>query len=148
MTVVALPQPREGIAGRSRPDDAALQSQELSVIIGRLTTRLYRASIGPSENQRQLFEQLTHPQPGDLVVIADAFASRNDLDSQDKAVGYLLAIREEWAQTDEVWAAEEAVEDEGDRLIEDHAVYVQYGPAVIDVCRWTNCQVLTAEDRP
>jgi len=62
-------------------------------------------------------------------------------------MGYFLAEREEWAQTDESWGSFKAGEveagyevSEEDRIT-DKASYIQYGPNPEDVCRWTNCRV-------
>lgn len=147
-TTRVLPQPHEGIRGVLRAQDPLLVNQDASDLALRLGYRLYAASLNATPNARALYETMTNPRVGDRVIVQDAAWMRDDAD-RFRAVGYLIARREEWGTTDEDWDAQKAGDSaliDADRYAELRAWYVQYGPNPVDVCRWTNCTVLTLEE--
>lgn len=147
------PQPREGITGTPRTDDDLLDLDDRAVarrlLMAGTAQAIYTAVLvgNPAPRVAALYERMSEPQPGDLVMELSSRGRRRsgqDVDTTIKALGILIAHREEWASTDEEWAAEAAEyghDPVADRAT-DHAWYVQYGPAAEDVCRWTNCEFL------
>lgn len=147
MSVQTYPQPHEGVTGTQRADD--LLSLEESAIPVREMLRgmafhLQAATLvgSPAPVVSRIYQRITHPQPGDVVVVQDSRYMGED--SRIKGFGILLTERREWWTTDEEWEREKAEDygaTDGERMT-DHAWYVQYGPSPKDVCRWTNCTLL------
>lgn len=99
--------------------------------------------FNPAPIVERMYERLSNPRPGDMVLeLSSRFPSR-DRDTRNKGFGRLVLVREEWWETDEEWRALLADEDSGlteeDRS-KDTAWYVQYGPD--HICRWTNCMFM------
>lgn len=144
----AWPQPREGISGTDRDDwllsldERAIAHREaLIAMAAHLRTAILVGN--PAPVVRRMSERVSHPQPGDLAVATEVLHGRRDPDDRLKGFGILLARRREWCSTDAAWAAQclrngwdPAAEE---RLAED-AYYLQYGPAAVDVCRWTDSE--------
>lgn len=153
------PQPHEGVFGirRTRDDLLALDEAAMQrrVVILRIATELWRAALNGAhtESGRALYEQMTNPKMGDLVVETVGMQTPFGLDSNGDAravscFGILLGQRTEWACTDEKWQeyqAEAEVEgctlSEAERVTE-RAAYVQYGSGPEDICRWADCSVI------
>lgn len=145
------PQPRQGITGVARTDDDLLALDDKAIarrllMIG--TARALHSAVlvgNPAPKVAEMYARMTDPQPGDLVLETTSSSRRGSTDTQIKGFGILIAHREEWASTDEEWAAEiiddPTIDADRDRF-HDHAWYVQYGPAATDVCRWTNCEFI------
>lgn len=138
------PHPHEGISGTNREGDP-LMTVEGSLVATDMMRLLHQAVLVGQQAPivREMYDRMYAPQIGDPVVVLDAIYRRDD-DTKNKGVGYLIADREDWAQTDEQWQAELAEDPslaEGGRHKE-RAWYVQYGPEPVDVCRWSNCTVL------
>lgn len=156
MSTMTYLQPHEGVIGTDRTDDWLLSLDDQAVahreVIRALVGHLRTATLvgNPAPVVQRMYERISHPQPGDLVIEESTFY-RPDPDVRLRSFGVLLLHRDEWWQTDDEWQA--AVEEERrwyeehDALGEydpssrprDHAWYVQYGPHPGDVCRWTNC---------
>lgn len=142
------PQPHEGIVGVDRSGDWLLSLDENATAhrdaILVVSHHLYRACLvgNPAPNVERMYGRITHPEPGDLVFVQDGAPSR-DVATRTKALGFLIAHRQEWWETDAEWAATKAKHEvpDADRMT-DHAWYVQYGPNPISVCRWTNCTLI------
>lgn len=148
------PQPYEGITGVDRSDSWLLSLDENATahrdaILG-LAYHLYRACLvgNPAPSVTRVYERITNPRPGDFVFVRDGASSR-DVATRTKALGYLIAYRQEWWETDEEWATTRAEYErhDSDRAT-DHAWYVQFGSNPEAVCRWTNCAVLVAPTDP
>jgi hypothetical protein len=92
-------------------------------------------------------DRIRQPEPGDLVVeTSRVIYGRCDLDTRIKGFGILLAKRREWHSTDEQWAdecAREGWDPAAEERMTDTAIYIQYGSAAIDICRWENADVIT-----
>lgn len=156
MSAPTWPQPHEGICGTDRPgwllslDEEAVPFRDAIIILAR---HLDTATLvgNPAPVVKRMSDRMRHPQTGDLVVTNMAQVTR-DPDTRLKGLGVLIQPeRREWAETDAEWAAfcaeEIALSPEPETLAlitseenrgTDTAFYVQYGPAAIDVCRWTN----------
>jgi hypothetical protein len=138
-------QPHEGVTGIERAGDPLL-TESGALLATELMGMLYRAVLvgNPAPKVREMYERINAPAPGDAVVVFDAIYFKN-ADHKFKGTGYLVAVRAEWATTDEEWAAardeDESLTD-ADRFVEREAWYVQYGPEPVDICRWSNCKVL------
>lgn len=149
---MTLLQPHEGIVGTDRAGDLLLSLEEANVhvrdLVAHLAYKLYRATLvgQPAPRIAELHTRMTAPVPGDLVLVIDSIYAC-DLDTRVKGLGYLVARRAEWWTTDEVYAAELAEDPDVERLVERDAIYVQYGPAAADVCRWVNCTVVAAPSK-
>lgn len=150
-TKARYPQPREGITGTERTDDDLLSLDDKAVprrllMLG-TASALYAAVLvgNPAPVVAKMHDRMRKPQPGDLVMEVGVQFRKSDPDSQIKGFGILIDHRKEWMSTDEEWAAEVAnepgIDPVRDRFADD-AWYVQYGPHVEDVCRWTNCDFL------
>ncbi|HWB34526.1 MAG TPA: hypothetical protein VHA75_00725 [Rugosimonospora sp.] len=150
-----MKQPHEDIRGASRSDyllsldEQAVAHRDALIAMAK---HLKSACLvgNPAPVVQRMYERITHPQPGDLVVEATTLY-RADPDTRIKSLGILVEHREEWWTTDEQWEADKAEDGtltEDDRLT-DHAWYVQYGPDPEDICRWVNCDfiVLPIEQR-
>jgi hypothetical protein len=97
----------------------------------------------PAPVVARMGERLRSPVVGDLVV--ETSTRRRQTDLRIESMGYLLATREEWYDSEADWAAlieEYPEEDTDDNRSTDTAWYVQYGPDPRDVCRWVNCSFL------
>lgn len=142
-----MKQPHEDIKGSPLSDDL-LSLDEKAVahrdaLIG-MARLLHKACLvgDAAPVVVRIYDRLTKPQPGDLVVGMSAMYSR-DGDHRLKGLGILLEKRVEWMETDEEWA--ELVADEEadtDERFTDEAWYIQYGPNAEDVCRWTDCMFI------
>lgn len=145
------PQPREGITGTVRDEDDLLSLDEKAIprrmMMANLAMCLHSATLvgNPAPVVARMYDRISHPQPGDLVVETSRFY-RQTLDVE--AFGILLAHRDEWAQTDDEYAKDFAEnlngeQDDGWRGVEHNVHYVQYGPQPDDICRWVNCSFIT-----
>lgn len=147
-TAARYPQPREGVAGTERTEDDLLALDDKAIarrlmMIG--TARaLHSATLvgNPAPKVAEMSARMRNPRPGDLVL--ELTNRRQDVDTQIKGFGILVEHRNEWASTDDEWAATCAEDPDvrADERFHDHAWYVQYGPAAEDVCRWTNCEFI------
>jgi len=148
-------QPYEDIVGIDR--DNWLLSLDMRAVAHRdalrvLAHHLHTACLvgNPAPNVQRMYERITRPQVGDLVVEISSFYRRRSLgddawlDHRTKALGILLEHRREWWQTDEEWQREITEDPDlaDDGRVTDDAWYVQYGQAAADVCRWTNCDFI------
>ncbi|MFI5473190.1 hypothetical protein ACIA6D_23485 [Streptomyces cacaoi] len=149
-TIRRYPQPREGITGIERTEDDLLSLDDKAVarrllMIGTAKALNTATLVGnPAPVVADMYARMCDPQPGDLVMERGVPFRKSDPDGQIKGFGILIAHREEWASTDEEWAATCAEDPDvrADERFHDHAWYVQYGPAAEDVCRWTNCEFI------
>jgi hypothetical protein len=147
MSVQTYPQPREGVVGIERTDDLlSLEDSAIPVreMLRGLAFHLHTATLvgDPAPVVQRMYQRITHPQPGDVVVVQDSRYMGED--SCIKGFGILLAERREWWTTDEEWEREKSEDygaTDGERMT-DYAWYVQYGPNAQDVCRWVNCSLL------
>lgn len=166
-------QPHEGIAGTSRDDDL-LSLEDAAIphrmaIMGVANCLRKAVMVGqPAPIVQRMSERMRDPQPGDLVMEESTIWSR-DQDTRIKAFGILIEHREEWWETDEVWAKMVEEERTGheeflrgpyaqpgdadepwepDERRTDHAWYIQYGPKATDICRWVNCSFVTIPTDP
>jgi hypothetical protein len=143
---MSYPEPHEGITGVARAGDGILESESASSLAAVLASHLHRATLvgNPAPMVAEMNRRMLSPQPGDRVVVLDSMF-RQDPVTRFQGVGHLVAVREEWASTAAQWAAEMeddlSLTDEA-RWIERNAWYIQYGPEPVDICRWTNCQVI------
>ncbi len=148
-------QPHEDIVGIDRDD--WLLSLDLRAVAHRDALRamahhLHVACLvgNPAPNVQRMYERISRPQIDDLVVESSSFYRRRSLDDaawldhRTKAFGILLEHRREWWQIDEDWQREITEDPDlaGDGRMTDHAWYIQYGQAAVDVCRWTNCDFI------
>jgi hypothetical protein len=139
-------QPHQDMIGEDRPDDPVLTMTEGGRKVLATTAYVLYAGLLFS-NQRTprseaMFQKVTHPRPGDYVVVRD-IVGRWRPDDLRHGVGIFLGDRTEWWTTDEQWEADKAEDEyltEADRMV-DHAWYVQYGPDARSVCRWVNCEL-------
>jgi glycine cleavage system aminomethyltransferase T len=154
-----LPQPHESVQGidRTRDDLLSLEGPALRrrVVMMDLAHALWKAALNGAhtESGRALYERMTNPRMGDLVVETTGMRhpGRADRDGSKSALhsfGIMLGERTEWACTDERWReyVEEAHE-QGEELpdssrVSTEAVYVQYGPKADDICRWVNASII------
>lgn len=120
-------------------DEAALARRDL--MIGMMQVLIQASMVGsPAPNTAAVWERISSPQVGDLVVEHSVRYSSNP-ENRMHGFGILLGHRNEYTDTPDGWAtllADGAVGPEDTRTVE-HAWYVQYGPSADDVCRWTNC---------
>jgi hypothetical protein len=149
MTTVTYPQPREGITGTERTEDDLLALDDKAIarrlmMIGTARALHSATLVGiPAPKVAEMYARMRDPRPGDLVL--ELTNRRQDVDTQIKGFGILVAHRDEWASTDEEWAQAvtgDADLDPVDDRFHDHAWYVQYGPSDGDVCRWVNCDFI------
>ena len=152
MSDLRWPQPHQGITGTDRDDD--LLSLDMRAVAHRdaliaMARHLSAATLvgDPAPVVRAMSDRIRHPEPGDLVVeTSRVIYGRCDLDTRIKGFGILRASRREWYSTDEQWAAE--CEAEGwdvatEERTTDTAIYIQYGSAAADICRWENAEVMS-----
>jgi hypothetical protein len=149
-TTTRYPQPHEGITGTARTEDDLLGLDDKAIVrrlmmIGTAKALRTATLVGnPAPVVAEMWVRMRDPRPGDLVMESSTPFRRSDPDAQIKGFGILIDHREEWASTDEEWAATCAEDPDirEDERFHDHAWYVQYGPAAEDVCRWTNCEFI------
>lgn len=148
--MTTYPQPHEGVRGVDRTDTLlSLENSNLTTreLLRGLSRCLSSATLvgNPAPVVERMGERLRNPQPGDLVVEMSAMYGPGNISRAIQGLGILIVDREEWWHTDEEWSVELAAEHYGpeDARPADHAWYIQYGPAAIDVCRWTNCSFTT-----
>lgn len=149
--MTSYPQPHEGVAGVERTEDDLLSLDDKAVsrrlLMAGMAQATYRATLvgNPAPSVAQMWARMKEPRPGDLVMETTS-RFRGDPDTTIKGFGILVVHREEWASTDQDWAAEVArepgIDPIRDRFHED-AWYVQYGPQPEDVCRWENCDFVS-----
>lgn len=146
-------QPWEGVDGRDRQGDDLLSLEDEAMprrlIMVQMADALVKASLvgNPAPNTREIYDRISTPRPGDLVVEA---TRRRDPDRAYRGFGILLAHRQEWASTDADWAAyldaERLASPDGtvfdDERLKEDAWYVQYGPGHRDICRWENASFI------
>lgn len=150
-TEIRYPQPREDIVGTDRTEDDLLSLDD-KAIARRLmmmgTARALHSAVlvgNPAPKVAEMYARMTDPRPGDLVAEVTSFFRTRDIDTKIKGFGILIDHREEWASTDEEWAATIAEDPDlnaDEDRFHDHAWYIQYGPAAEDVCRWVNCEFI------
>lgn len=144
-----MKQPHEDVRGVQRDSDL-LRIDEESVphrdALIAMARHLQSATLvgNPAPLVADMYQRITHPQIGDLVVETAALYRWRKPDDRLKSLGYLLEHRTEWCHTDAEWAAAvaEGPWDEEDNRPTDHAWYVQYAPNPEAVCRWVNCSFL------
>ncbi|MFD3523860.1 hypothetical protein [Streptomyces sp. NPDC058653] len=145
------PKPREGVTGTERAEDDLLAIDDKSIARRLLTIgtvdALYAACLvgNPTPKVADMYARMTAPRPGDLVMELSTLRRKREPDSLIKGFGILVDCREEWASTDEEWAAETASDQDLDPIrdrMTDRAWYIQYGPNAEDVCRWVNCEFI------
>jgi len=119
--------------------------QTLRQQVVRVARQALDADLPPTE-RRRIWDRMIHPGPGDLVVEV-ATSHRVTQPGFDplasdwyRGVGFLIAVRDEWAHTADEFAAgrDEWGYGPDERPVERRVFYVQYGPAPVDVCRWVN----------
>lgn len=137
--------PHVGVRGDARDADdfpAGVYKAE----VGRLASLLWTMTLvgNPSPAVREQHSRMRSPRTGDRVVVLDATYGAQP-ERLAKAVGYLVGRRDEWTETDEEWEASIADEFDDQERFAEPAWYVQYGPNAGDVCRWTNCNVVSIE---
>jgi len=140
-------QPHEGVNPEQRKKDPILSSPANSILIGRLAQELKKTRLMAGREFYPAYERMIKPEIGDLVVITDQIRRKNQPDAEmHKAVGYLVARREEWWSKDASWEQSKLndpfLTDEM-RMVEPDAIYIQYG--YHHVCRWVNCEVIRVE---
>lgn len=139
---MTLPEPFEGIVGTSRIDDPLLSLDDafepFRYAIMRLATNMLDSHLQYGD---PWFNRLSRPEIGDLVIETSRGGGTIRRDPEHRAFGYLIARREEWAETHAERAAhlEQNPDDDTERW-RDTGWYIQYGPDPTDVCRWTNCR--------
>jgi len=162
---VDWPQPYEGIHGTDR-DDWLLSLDERAIphrdALLAMAGHLRSATLvgHPAPLVEDMGRRIEHPQPGDLVAEATSAMYKRrrgpeGLDDRIKGLGILLARRHEWSVTDQEWERfcdeERAVStDPGvlelitslDNRTHEDVIYIQYGPAAVDIARWANAEVI------
>jgi hypothetical protein len=130
--------------------DAFLSLDEDAVPLRRLLMGVAEAQrdaclVGhPAPRVAWMWERMSHPQAGDLVVETSAFRT-----APAYGLGYLVRHCREFFMTDTEWAAEvaewgyEAALDLHGRRPSEETWYVQYGPRPVDVVRWENATLMT-----
>ena len=140
-----LLEPHEGITS-TRRDGQPLVTKAGQQVAITVMPMLWSAALVGNQAPRvvELYKAMQEPKAGDGVVVLD-FAYRPEFD--ERTVGYLVAHRErEWGTSAEQWekdCAEDSFLTEEDRWVEQDVYYIQYGPNPLDICRWTNCKVLS-----
>jgi hypothetical protein len=148
------PDHHEGVPGRQLDDDLLSLDERAAahrVATMALCRHLQRATLvgNPAPIVRRMWDRLTRPEVGDLVV--ETTLGLQFTREHTRAMGYLLAAREEWYESAAEWAIFEAEYPEDayeDNRATDDAWYIQYGPNPGDVCRWTNCEFMTVPIDP
>ena len=154
--MLILLQPHEGVVGADREDwllDLDMRALPHRDALASLAFHLQTASCvgNAAPNTKRVWDRISKPQVGDLVVEYTYWFPNRDVDHRAKSLGILVEKRVEWACSDEEWARWEAEDPEaydGERPVERDAWYVQYGSAAADICRWTNCMFLAVPIEP
>lgn len=148
-------QPREGVRGKEltgdmadllRLDTDAVSARNALAAMARHLDVACRVGH-PAPIVRDMADRIRNPRPGDLVIESTrGWSPRADPDTRLKALGILLLSRTEWGTTDEEWR--QYLQDWPGADMHEHrgttdVTYVQYGPAVVDVCRWANCSFIS-----
>ncbi|AYD81388.1 hypothetical protein SEA_JUSTBECAUSE_233 [Streptomyces phage JustBecause] len=159
LTESSWPQPHENVRGVDRTRDDLLSLEGPAVrrraVILTIAYQLWQATLrgAHTEQGRAAYDRMDNPRMGDLVAELGT-ARRPRCETQDEknsmveGFGIFLGEREEWTCSHEEWRADvERSRQEGEAYtLEDRAtvkaMYVQYGPAAQDVCRWVNCSVM------
>jgi len=148
---IALPQPWEGINGTARDSDDLLSLEEEAMPRRRrmvmMALLLRKATLVGNQAPvvRSMYERMSDPQPGDLVV--ETTTSWRP-DGGYRGFGILLGHRREWCTKDEAWAAYLAENPDDDERLADHYWYIQYGPGERDISRWEDCRFIAVPDDP
>lgn len=137
----SLLQPYEGIYGAFRDnfllslEDEATEHREALM---RMAKHLRAALLTghPAPIATRIWEQVSKPEPGDLVV--ETTRALHSLDHQ--GFGILLAHRTEWAESDKARAQYDYPGEERPR---EDVWYVQYGNGHRDIARWQDCEFMT-----
>lgn len=145
MSAAGYPDHHAGVRGEARGDDPLLTTDG-SLVAARLMWALQRATLvgNAAPIVTSMRNRMDAPVVGDAVVVIDATFWGNS-DAKHKAVGYLVAKRAEWLSSQAEWDREvgkDGALSDRDRVVERAAWYVQYGPNPVDICRWTNCDVV------
>jgi hypothetical protein len=146
-----MKQPREGITGVERDPADYLLTVSGKAALTAIYPALYGALLHKAafdSRGPEVFDRMHAPQVGEQVFVMDTMYAK---ELSHESTGYLIEHRAEFGTTDEEWLAELAYEETltaEDRYIEQNVWYIQYGPHAVDVCRWTNCTVLTIPARP
>lgn len=165
LTEASWPQPHENVRGIDRTRDDLLSLEGPAVrrraVILTMTYQSWQATLrgAHTEQGRAAYERMDTPRMGDLVAeMGTARHPRFDTQAEKNAMvegfGIFLGEREEWTCSHETWQAEvEQARREGtEYTLNDRAttkaMYVQYGPAAQDVCRWVNCSVIALPTGP
>jgi hypothetical protein len=140
-----MKQPHEDVTGTDRAGDPLISLEDghlpVRAALATMSRHLSNATLvgDPAPVVERMSQRLRTPQAGDLVIEQHAAYMRRE--SWWNGFGYLVEHRDEWWTTDAEWEQlkreDESLTDK-DRMI-DHAWYIQYGPAAVDVCRWVNC---------
>lgn len=143
-----MKQPHEDIIGSDRTGDplVSLQDEHLPVrsALIAVTRNLSTATLGgnPSPVVERMGERIRTPRAGDLVMERTTAFMRRP--GWHRGFGYLVERRREWWHTNKEWAQELAEDGytEHEPRPTDDAWYIQFGPAAVDICRWTDCSFL------
>lgn len=159
LTESSWPQPHENVRGIDRTRDDLLSLEGPAVrrraVILTIAYQLWQATLrgAHTEQGRAAYERMDTPRMGDLVAELNTmrrprFETQAEKNAMVEGFGIFLGEREEWTCSHETWQAEvEAARQDGiEYELKDRAtvtaMYVQYGPAAQDVCRWVNCSVM------
>jgi hypothetical protein len=159
LTESSWPQPHENVRGIDRTRDDLLSLEGPAVrrraVILTIAYQLWQATLrgAHTEQGRAAYERMDTPRTGDLVAeLGTARRPRFETQAEKNAMvegfGIFLGEREEWTCSHETWGAEveQARREGSEYTLADRAtttaMYVQYGPAAQDVCRWVNCSVM------
>lgn len=147
------PEHHEGVRGIAR-NEPWLSLEEDSWPIQEAIIALTRkvmscCTVGnPAPSVTEVWQKMKNPQVGDFVVEPWVY-KRASLDKKMKSLGYLVAKRTEWAETEEEF--QKYILEDPD-YAEDRSTdigwYIQYGPNPEDVCRWTNCDIYAVPFSP
>lgn len=159
------PQPHEGVKGFDRNRDDLLVLTEAAMrrrlIMLCMAAELWKAALNGAhtETGHYLYQRMTNPEIGDLVVETVGMRDPVKVDAQGDArvltcFGILVDSRTEWSCTDEDWQRyrEEGAADgrpvPDDARMTEEASYVQYGSSAGDICRWVNCSLIALPTVP
>jgi len=137
--------PHAGVNGDVLSDDEFVAGGN-KLEVGRLANLLWAMTLvgNPAPRVSEQHWRMRSPRDGDRVVVLDATYGMQP-ERIAKAVGYLVGTRDEWTDSDEDWEASIADEFDDQERMTERVWYVQYGPDPSDVCRWTNCNVVSIE---
>lgn len=159
LTESSWPQPHENVQGVNRTRDDLLSLEGPAIprraVILTVAYQLWQATLrgAHTEQGRAAYDRMDQPRMGDLVAELGTarrprFGTQAEANSMVEGFGIFLGEREEWTCSHEEWRAEtEQARREGiEYTLADRAtvkaMYVQYGPAATDICRWVNCSVM------